>query len=209
MTEKKLPFTKDKLEQISTKFPTPFHIYDEKGMREYARKFVNAFSWNLGFKEYFAIKAAPNPFLMKILHQENFGIDCSSMAELVLAEKVGLRGEEIMFTSNDTPAYEYKKALELGAIINLDDFAHISYLEEKVGLPELVCFRYNPDHSKRGMPLLVIRRRPNMVLPANSSSRDTRSCATRGSNVLVSIPWLLPMNWIQNILSKRPTFFLN
>jgi diaminopimelate decarboxylase len=154
MTEKKIPFTKDELEQISTKFPTPFHIYDEKGMREYARKFVNAFSWNPGFKEYFAIKAAPNPFLMKILRQENFGIDCSSMAELVLAEKVGLRGEEIMFTSNDTPAYEYKKALELGAIINLDDFAHISYLEEKVGLPELVCFRYNPGSLKEGNAII-------------------------------------------------------
>ncbi len=154
MTEKKLPFTKEELEQISTKFPTPFHIYDEKGMREYARKFVDAFSWNPGFKEYFAIKATPNPFIMKILRQENFGIDCSSMAELVLAEKVGMRGEEIMFTSNDTPAYEFKKALELGAIINLDDFAHIGYLEEKVGLPELVCFRYNPGSLKEGNAII-------------------------------------------------------
>ncbi|MCL4483922.1 MAG: diaminopimelate decarboxylase [Bacteroidetes bacterium] len=154
MTEKKLPFTKEELEQISTKFPTPFHIYDEKGMREYARKFVEAFSWNPGFKEYFAIKATPNPFIMKILRQENFGIDCSSMAELVLAEKVGMRGEEIMFTSNDTPAYEFKKALELGAIINLDDFAHIGYLEEKVGLPELVCFRYNPGSLKEGNAII-------------------------------------------------------
>ncbi len=154
MTEKKLPFTKEELEQISTKFPTPFHIYNEKGMREYARKFVDAFSWNPGFKEYFAIKATPNPFIMKILRQENFGIDCSSMAELVLAEKVGIRGEEIMFTSNDTPAYEFKKALELGAIINLDDFAHIGYLEEKVGLPELVCFRYNPGSLKEGNAII-------------------------------------------------------
>ncbi len=154
MTEKKLPFTKEELEQISTKFPTPFHIYNEKGMREYARKFVDAFSWNPGFKEYFAIKATPNPFIMKILRQENFGIDCSSMAELVLAEKVGMRGEEIMFTSNDTPAYEFKKALELGAIINLDDFAHIGYLEEKVGLPELVCFRYNPGSLKEGNAII-------------------------------------------------------
>ena len=154
MTEKTIPFSKEELTKIAEKFPTPFHIYDEKGMREYARKFVDAFSWNKGFKEYYAIKSAPNPFLMKILHQESFGIDCSSMAELVLAEKVGLRGEEIMFTSNDTPAYEYKKAIELGAIINLDDFAHISYLEEEVGLPELVCFRYNPGALKEGNAII-------------------------------------------------------
>lgn len=154
MSEKKLPFTREELEQIAAKFPTPFHIYDEKGMREFARKFVRTFSWNPGFKEYFAIKAAPNPFLMKILREEGFGIDCSSMAELVLAEKVGLRGEEIMFTSNDTPAYEYQKAIELGAIINLDDFAHISYLEEKVGLPQLVCFRYNPGALKEGNAII-------------------------------------------------------
>ncbi len=154
MNEKTLPFSKEKITGIAEKFPTPFHIYDEKGMREYARKFVKAFSWNSGFKEYYAIKSAPNPFLMKILRQEGFGIDCSSMAELVLAEKVGMRGEEIMFTSNDTPAYEYKKALELGAIINLDDFGHIKYLEEQVGLPELVCFRYNPGALKEGNAII-------------------------------------------------------
>ena len=154
MTEKTLPFSKEEIATIAEKFPTPFHLYDEKGMREYARKFVKAFSWNPGFKEYYAIKSAPNPFLMKILRQEGFGIDCSSMAELALAEKVGMRGEEIMFTSNDTPDYEYKKAIELGAIINLDDFAHISYLEEKVGLPELVCFRYNPGALKEGNAII-------------------------------------------------------
>jgi diaminopimelate decarboxylase len=139
---------------IAEKYPTPFHIYDEKGMRTYARKFVDAFSWNAGFKEYYAIKSAPNPFLMKILKEEGFGIDCSSMAELVLAERVGLRGEEIMFTSNDTPAIEYKKAIELGAIINLDDFGHIRYLEEQVGLPDLVCFRYNPGSLKEGNAII-------------------------------------------------------
>ena len=154
MTEKTLPFSKEELAGIADKYPTPFHIYDEKGMREYARKFVKAFSWNPGFKEYYAIKSAPNPFLMKILRQEGFGIDCSSMAELVLADKIGMRGEEIMFTSNDTPAYEYKKAIELGAIINLDDFGHIRYLEEQVGLPELVCFRYNPGALKEGNAII-------------------------------------------------------
>ena len=154
MSEKILPFSKEEVAAIAEKFPTPFHIYDEKGMREYAQKFVQAFSWNPGFKEFYAIKSAPNPFLMKILRQEGFGIDCSSLAELVLAEKVGMRGEEIMFTSNDTPANEYKKAIELGAIINLDDFGHIKYLEEQVGLPELVCFRYNPGSLKEGNAII-------------------------------------------------------
>ncbi|MCX6221103.1 MAG: diaminopimelate decarboxylase [Bacteroidia bacterium] len=154
MNEKIIPFSKEEVAAIAEKFPTPFHIYDERGMREYAQKFVQAFSWNTGFKEFYAIKSAPNPFLMKILRQEGFGIDCSSMAELVLAERVGMRGEEIMFTSNDTPAYEYKKAIELGAIINLDDFGHIKYLEEQVGLPELVCFRYNPGALKEGNAII-------------------------------------------------------
>ncbi|MCW0481506.1 diaminopimelate decarboxylase family protein [Gaoshiqia sediminis] len=150
MIGKKLPFTKEQIEQVIEKHPTPFHIYDEKGMVEYAQKFNEAFSWNEGFKEYYAIKAAPNPFLMKLLWKQGFGIDCSSMAELVLAEKLGMRGEEIMFTSNDTPAYEYQKAVELGAIINLDDISHINYLETTVGLPELVCCRYNPGALKEG-----------------------------------------------------------
>ncbi len=150
MIGKKLPFTKEQIERIIEKYPTPFHIYDEKGMLEYARKFNEAFSWNEGFKEYYAIKAAPNPFLMKLLRKEGFGIDCSSMAELVLAERLGMRGNEIMFTSNDTPAYEFQKAVELGAIINLDDIKHIDYLETHAGLPELVCFRYNPGALKDG-----------------------------------------------------------
>ncbi|MEL7588860.1 MAG: diaminopimelate decarboxylase [Prolixibacteraceae bacterium] len=150
MIGKKLPFTKGQIEQIRKEYPTPFHIYDEKGMREYARKFNAAFSWNTGFKEYYAIKSAPNPFLMKILRGEGLGIDCSSMAELVLAERVGMRGEEIMFTSNDTPADEFAKAVELGAIINLDDIKHIEYLEKHAGLPELICLRYNPGALKEG-----------------------------------------------------------
>ena len=154
MTEKKLPFTKETLEKIIENYPTPFHIYDEKGMRSYAKRFVDAFSWNEGFKEYYAIKAAPNPYLMKILRQEGFGIDCSSIAELELAERLGMRGEEIMFTSNDTPAYEYQKAVTMGAIINLDDIAHIQYLDENIGLPELVCFRYNPGALKEGNAII-------------------------------------------------------
>jgi diaminopimelate decarboxylase len=150
MRGKTLPFSKSQIDGIIAKYPTPFHIYDEKKMLEYANYFNNCFIWNEGFKEYYAIKAAPNPYLMKLLHKQGFGIDCSSMAELVIAEKVGLRGEEIMFTSNDTPAEEYKKAVELGAIINLDDISHIDYLTQNVGLPELVCFRYNPGALKEG-----------------------------------------------------------
>jgi len=150
MKGKTLPFSKEQIEKIIEKNPTPFHIYDEKRMVEYARYFNQCFDWNEGFKEFYAIKAAPNPFLMKILRKEGFGIDCSSMAELVLAEKVGMRGEEIMFTSNDTPAEEYKKANELGAIINLDDISHIDFLDEVAGIPELVCFRYNPGALKGG-----------------------------------------------------------
>src|SRR6266702_3629122 len=144
MIGKKLPFTKEQIEKITETYPTPFHIYDEKAIRNNARKFCDAFSWNPGFKDYYAIKAAPNPYLMKILRKEGFGIDCSSMAELELAERVGLRGEEIMFTSNDTQAEEYQKAMALGAIINLDDISHIPFLEKHAGIPELICFRYNP-----------------------------------------------------------------
>lgn len=150
MIGKKLPFTKEQLEKIIETYPTPFHIYDEKAIRAFARKFTMAYSWNQGFKEYYAIKACPNPYLMKILRSEGFGIDCSSMAELEMAERVGLRGDEIMFTSNDTPAEEYIKARELGAIINLDDISHIPYLETHAGLPDLVCFRYNPGALKDG-----------------------------------------------------------
>ena len=154
MTTKQIPFSKQQIEQIIEQYPTPFHIYDEKGIREYARKFIKAFSWNPGFKEYYAIKSAPNPYLMKIMREEGFGIDCSSVAELVLAEKLGMKGDEIMFTSNDTPAYEYKKAIELGAIVNLDDISHIEYLEKNVGLPSLVCFRYNPGALKEGNTII-------------------------------------------------------
>ena len=150
MAKKIIPFSKEQFDQIIEQFPTPFHIYDEKAMVGYAQKFTKAFSWNPGFKEFYAIKAAPNPFLMKVLRSQGFGIDCSSMAELVLAEKLGMRGEEIMFTSNDTPAYEFQKARELGAIINLDDISHIEFLEKHAGLPDLVSFRYNPGNLKEG-----------------------------------------------------------
>jgi diaminopimelate decarboxylase len=150
MTTKNIPFSKEQLEKIIESTPTPFHIYDEKAMRENARRFVKAFSWNEGFKEYYAIKSAPNPYLMKILREEGFGIDCSSITELELAKRVGMSGNEIMLTSNDTPANEFQFAADLGAIINLDDISHIEYLEKNVGLPETICLRYNPGDLKQG-----------------------------------------------------------
>lgn len=152
--EKKLPFNKEQLEKIIEKYPTPFHIYDEKAIRENARLLLKAFSWADSFQEYFAVKATPNPYILNILKQEGFGADCSSLAELVLAQKVGIMGEKIMFTSNDTPAEEYLKAKELGAIINLDDISHIEYLEKNVGLPEMLSFRYNPGALREGNAII-------------------------------------------------------
>ena len=148
--KKTVPFTKAKIETIIKEHPTPFHIYDEKAIRKNAKKLLKTFSWNKGFKEYFAVKALPNPHILQIMKSEDFGADCSSLAELIMAEKVGLRGEEIMFTSNATAAKEYKKAKELGAIINLDDISHIDFLEQHAGMPELLCFRYNPGKRRKG-----------------------------------------------------------
>jgi diaminopimelate decarboxylase len=150
MSKRHLPFTKDELEQITQRFPTPFHIYDERSIRKNARELLRAFSWNHGFKEYFAVKANPNPFILKILKNEGFGTDCSSLPELILSEKAGIIGEEIMFSSNDTPAYEFIKARELGAIINLDDISHILFLEKICGIPEVISIRYNPGRLMEG-----------------------------------------------------------
>lgn len=144
MAEKKLPVTEAKLKEIIEQFPTPFHIYDEKAIRENVRKLTAAFKWAPGFKEYFAVKATPNPYILSVLREEGVGADCSSLAELILSEQAGIVGENIMFTSNDTPWQEYQKAKELGSIINLDDITHIEYLEKHVGIPEVISFRYNP-----------------------------------------------------------------
>ncbi len=144
MTRKTLPFTKSQIGKIIKSHPTPFHIYDEKAIRKNAGKLLKTFSWNKGFREFFAVKACPNPYILRVLKEEGFGADCSSLPELLLAQKVGITGEKIMFSSNETPAAEYKKARELGAIINLDDISHLEYLEKSAGLPEIICFRYNP-----------------------------------------------------------------
>lgn len=151
-----MPFTKNKILEIIKDYPTPFHIYDENGIRENAKSFYKAFAWVEGFKNFFAVKANPNPYILKIVKEEGMGVDCSSLPELVLAEKVGFRGEEIMFTSNDTPANEFKKAKELGAIINLDDITHIEMLEKTAGIPEIICFRYNPGSSRKHAGNVII-----------------------------------------------------
>ncbi|MBP1563607.1 MAG: diaminopimelate decarboxylase [Oscillospiraceae bacterium] len=141
----KTPFvTKEQIEEITKTYPTPFHIYDEKGIRENARRLKAAFSWNKGFREYFAVKATPNPFIMKVLQSEGCGFDCSSYTELMLSDDVGAKGHDIMFSSNATPDEDFKKAFELGAIINLDDFTHIDVLDKLTGIPETICCRYNP-----------------------------------------------------------------
>ena len=141
----KRPFiTKQQAEKIIEKYPTPFHIYDEKGIRENARNLYKAFSWNKGFKEYFAVKATPNPFILKILQEEGCGTDCSSLTELMMSDVCGFKGHDIMFSSNVTPEADMKLAYELGAIINLDDFTHIEWLDKLCGIPETICCRYNP-----------------------------------------------------------------
>lgn len=142
----KIPFlTRKKAEEIAARYPTPFHVYDEKGIRQKARDVREAFAWNPGFREYFAVKATPNPFLIKILQEYGCGTDCSSLSELMLSDAIGLKGHEIMFTSNDTPAEEFRYAAQIGAIINFDDISHIDFYEREVGpLPDTVCCRYNP-----------------------------------------------------------------
>lgn len=141
----KKPFlTKEQLDKIIKNHPTPFHIYDEKGIRENARKLKQAFAWNKGFKEYFAVKATPNPYIMKILMEEGCGFDCSSYTELVLSEKVGAKGDQIMFSSNVTPDEDFIKCNELNGIINLDDFTHIEVIEKLFDIPQTISIRYNP-----------------------------------------------------------------
>ena len=147
---KNIPFDRNFVEKLTEQYPTPFYLYDERTLRRTARCFNDAFAWNTGFKEYFAVKANPNPALLQILQSENCGGDCSSLPELVLCQWVGITGENIMFTSNNTPAAEFVKANELGAIINLDDITHIDFLERSLGgsLPELLSFRWNPGELR-------------------------------------------------------------
>lgn len=142
--EKKPFVTKEKIEEIVREFPTPFHIYDEKGIRENARRLKAAFAWNKGFREYFAVKATPNPYIMEILMEEGCGFDCSSYTELMLSDRVGAKGNDIIFSSNATPDEDFLLARKLGVQINLDDFTHIEVLDKLCGIPETICCRYNP-----------------------------------------------------------------
>lgn len=159
---KTVPFSRLQIEELEKRYPTPFHIYDEAAIRSASRRLYKAFSWVTdpdgkegGFKNYFAVKALPNPYILRVLREEGQGADCSSLPELLLAEAVGITGEEIMFTSNDTPAEEFVQAKKLGAIINLDDITHIDFLEMTAGIPDLICFRYNPgEEYSHGNPII-------------------------------------------------------
>ena len=142
---KKVPFvTLEKLQEITSQFPTPFHLYDEKGIRENAKAVKEAFAWNKGFKEYFAVKATPNPFLIQILQEYGCGCDCSSMTELMMSKAIGCKEGDVMFSSNDTPDEEFKYANEIGGIINLDDITHIESVEKAVGyIPKVISCRWH------------------------------------------------------------------
>lgn len=150
MAGKKLFCSEAKIQEIAAAYGTPFHLYDEAGIRQMARRLKAAFAWAPAFMEHYAVKALPNPYILEIMHDEGLGADCSSLAELLLAEAVGMRGDEICFTSNDTPPEEYIKARQLGAIINLDDITHLEFLERTAGLPDLLSFRYNPGPQRGG-----------------------------------------------------------
>ena len=154
MNKKAFPLSLDRLEEIIKKYPTPFHIYDEKAIRQNLRRLFAAFSWAPDYREHYAVKAAPNPRLLQIMREEGVGADCSSLPELLLADAAGIKGEKIMLTSNDTPAYEFQKALELGAVINLDDISHIEYLAQNAGLPACLSFRYNPGSLIAGNDII-------------------------------------------------------
>ena len=150
------PLSKAQLDDLISKFPTPFYLYDEKAIRENMQKFTKAFSIFPIFREHFAVKACPNPYILKILAQEGCGADCSSLPELILSKKSGILGKKVIFTSNETPAEEYKYAYENENIINLDDFTHIDYLKKAIGkLPDTICFRYNPGNDKQGCNSII------------------------------------------------------
>ena len=142
----KKPFVSlEQLEHIAAQYPTPFHIYDEAGIRSTARALYKAFAWNPSYREYFAVKATPNPQILKLLKEEGCGVDCSSLTELMMAQRCGFSGDEIMFSSNDTPAEEFALAAKLGATINLDDISHIEFLKKTIGsIPKKISCRYNP-----------------------------------------------------------------
>lgn len=169
----------EQLKEITKKYPTPFHLYDEKGIRENARRLHQAFSWNKGFKEYFAVKATPNPTILKILKEEGCGVDCSSYTELLMSEAAGFSGDEIMFSSNVTPEEDFELAGRLNAVINLDDITHIDYLEKIVGIPKTISCRYNPGGD-------FVIDNAIMDTPADAKYGFTREQLTEGFKVLLN-----------------------
>ncbi len=181
MSKKIVPLTKDKLEEIAGQYPTPFHLYDEKAIRENAREFYRAFSWVDGFINHFAVKACPNPAILKILQEEGMGVDCSSLPELLLSEKVGFSGEEIMFTSNDTPPEEFEEASRLGAIINLDDLKHLETVLKNGGMPEMISFRYNPGDLRSGNVLIGDPREAKYGVPRDQIIEAYRLAKDQGA----------------------------
>ena len=154
MNEKNFPLTQEETLRLIERYPTPFHLYDEATIRANFRRLCDAFAWAPSFREHFAVKALPNPRIVQLLHEEGAGTDCSSIAELIISEAAGVTGEEIMLTSNDTPYDEFQKAIELGAIINLDDISHLDYMVQHAGLPELLSFRYNPGDLIEGNDII-------------------------------------------------------
>ena len=173
MADKTVPFALAFLEKLTATYSTPFHLYDERGIRANARRLKAAFAWNPGFREYFAVKACPNPFLMKLLKAEGFGMDCSSLPELLLSERIGVTGESIMFTSNDTPADEFVKAKALGAVINLDDLSHIPFSKRAPACRSWFVSAIIRDRSKAVTRSSAIPSRRSTDLRVNSFSRVT------------------------------------
>ena len=154
MNEKNFPLTQEETLRLIERYPTPFHLYDEATIRANFHRLCDAFAWAPHFREHFAVKALPNPRIVQLLHEEGAGTDCSSIAELIISEAAGVTGEEIMLTSNDTPYDEFQKAIELGAIINLDDISHLDYMVQHAGVPELLSFRYNPGDLIEGNDII-------------------------------------------------------
>ena len=154
MNEKKFPLTKEETLRLIERYPTPFHLYDEAKIRANFRRLRETFAWAPSFHEHFAVKALPNPRIVQLLHEDGAGTDCSSIPELIISAAAGVKGEEIMLTSNDTPYEEFQKAIELGAVINLDDLSHLDYMAKHAGLPNLLCFRYNPGNLVEGNDII-------------------------------------------------------
>ena len=154
MSKKTFPLSKERLEELIRTYPTPFHLYDERTILGNLHAFQNAFAWAPKYREQFAVKALPNPRIVQLLHEAGAGTDNSSIAELLISDAAGVKGSEILLTSNDTPADEFQKAIELGATINLDDITHLDFLKRVAGLPEVLCFRYNPGDLMEGNAII-------------------------------------------------------